>query len=1276
MKKASNDVFDQFFNSSIDLLCIADTNGNFCKVNSEWERTLGYSASELEGKQFISFVHPDDIEKTIEATGLLAMNKKVMNFINRYRHKDGSYRWIEWRSYPSEGKIYATAHDITGHVETELALKQSEERNALISSLLTDYIFKFDVSEDETLTLIYTSDNFERITGHTRLEAQDYRNWNNIFYPDDYARALRSLKQMISKGVKCEMECRTKARGSEHWISIVAKPETDKLTGKVVTITGAVIDISERKRAEKHLKSSEEKFLKAFMCSPDLVSIVDCSTKKYVDVNEVFINKTGYKRHEVVGKTASELGFWVDMKNKDEMLNLLYKDHKLHNFQTKQRTRSGEIRDCLITAETIEINNEKNFLFFTRDITDEKKSEIALRESEQRLRSFIDKSSEGVVIIDESGIIEEWNNSAESITGIPKNSIIDQNWEDAAILFNPNSGQSAKARGEIKKKVADALKRGLIDLQPYDLQLFHKPSGKLKYLEEKMFTIKTDIGYRLAIIFTDITERRETEELITSERNTLRALVDNIPDITYVKDRNSRFVITNATLARVLNTTVENILGKTDFDFFPADLAQRFFNDEQLLIQTGIPVLDKEEIIFDQQGNRVVLLTTKLPLYDKTGSITGFVGTGHIITERKQYEEAMRKSEDLLKGITQNVPGLVFQFYSEKNGKYGLNFISDRSLEYLGLDNTNLDAVFDGFIAGVVDYDRPRLIRSIEDSISTVSPWKFEGKYIKPDGMERYFRGESQPRILDNMLVFDGFLLDITDSWKAEQELADTRAILATAISQSPIPMVIVSMPDFIIRIANYASCEFLGVKDQSEFVGKCFNDVKQTWLEFDENGHSVPPNEMPLSLALRGIETKGKEYFVIRKDGTIRWESVSSSLVRNDKGMTIAAFLLSPDITERKRAEAVVVEKEAKIRSIFTAAPVAIGLTINREFQECNDMFYKMTGYSPEEIIGKNASMIYPTNEEFLYVGSEQTRQMQEKRIENMESRWLCKDGRIISILLRFVPLDVNDFKKGVTFTALDISERKEAEAEIIMLNEQLEKKVQERTLKLNEAISDLEAFSYSVSHDLRAPIRHIDGFVKLLYSKIPDPTDSIVNYYNKIEAASQRMSSMIDSLLSFSRVGRRQLTIMDVDLDSLVYEIIDHFSPDIEKRNITWNISHLPNLNCDKNLIKLVFENLIANAIKYTSKREEAIIELGSVKRSENQIELYIKDNGVGFDMAHAGKLFGVFQRLHSTEDFEGIGIGLANVKQIIEKHKGSVRAEGKINEGAVFYINLPKK
>lgn len=236
------------------------------------------------------------------------------------------------------------------------------------------------------------------------------------------------------------------------------------------------------------------------------------------------------------------------------------------------------------------------------------------------------------------------------------------------------------------------------------------------------------------------------------------------------------------------------------------------------------------------------------------------------------------------------------------------------------------------------------------------------------------------------------------------------------------------------------------------------------------------------------------------------------------------------------------------------------------------------------------------------------------------------------------------------------------------------LEQKVEERTVKLNEAVEDLSAFAHSVSHDLRAPLRHIDGFVKLMFARIPEPSDPVIEYFNKIEAAIQRMSAMIDSLLAFSRLGRKELSIKSVNLEKIVYEVLDLLKPDIGKREIKWNISELPVVQADDALVKLVYENLISNAIKYTSKKEKAVIEIGSTMKSEKEYELYVKDNGVGFDNAYSDKLFGVFQRLHSSDDFEGIGIGLANVKQIIEKHHWSIRAEGILNEGAAFYITLP--
>jgi light-regulated signal transduction histidine kinase (bacteriophytochrome) len=169
--------------------------------------------------------------------------------------------------------------------------------------------------------------------------------------------------------------------------------------------------------------------------------------------------------------------------------------------------------------------------------------------------------------------------------------------------------------------------------------------------------------------------------------------------------------------------------------------------------------------------------------------------------------------------------------------------------------------------------------------------------------------------------------------------------------------------------------------------------------------------------------------------------------------------------------------------------------------------------------------------------------------------------------------------------------------------------------------------------------------------------------------------MSTMIDDLLSFSRLGRKDLVLNDSNINLIINEIIEQIKPDSEKYNIKWIIHEIPNIKGDKNLLKLAFENLITNAIKYSSKNKNVIIEIGSQDFGDH-IEIFIKDNGVGFDMNYVDKLFGVFQRLHSSEEFEGTGIGLANVKQIINKHGGTVKAESVINEGSVFYVSLPKK
>lgn len=418
-------------------------------------------------------------------------------------------------------------------------------------------------------------------------------------------------------------------------------------------------------------------------------------------------------------------------------------------------------------------------------------------------------------------------------------------------------------------------------------------------------------------------------------------------------------------------------------------------------------------------------------------------------------------------------------------------------------------------------------------------------------------------------------------------------------------------------------------------------------------------------------------EYRIIRKDGKVRWlEARGVRINYRGRPALQGAYI---DSTERKRAEENLRKAKQRYRNLFEEAPIMYVITLDQGGQpiiaDCNQLFLSTLGYSQEEVLSRPLTDFYTPESRSRTLEGGWYQQALQGHPLSQERQIVARDGRIIETLLHARPeFDSDGQVYGTRAMFVDITERKRAEAEIRQFNAELERRVIERTAQLTVANKELEAFAYSVSHDLRAPLRGIDGFSRILLEDYADRLDNDgQNYLHRICAASQRMSQLIDDLLKLSRVTRTELYHNPVDLTTLAWAVAAELQQTQPERQVEFVIADDMRTEGDMRLLRVVLENLLSNAWKFTLHQPYPIIEFGAVPQPAGSTAYFVRDNGAGFDMAYADKLFGAFQRLHSEQEFPGTGIGLATVQRIVQRHGGRVWAEATIGKGATFYFTL---
>jgi len=1190
----------------------------------------------------------------IEETEVFRIIKQTLetripdHFENEFVFPDGGRGWFDLSIQPVPEGVFILSIDITERKKAEYDLRTSEGKYRLIADNSDDWIYW--VAPDGHLH--YVSPACERVTGYS---PEDFVNHPELTHRIVFEADQKKVKQhtQIAKqdDTPHNLEFRIVTKTGEiRWINHSCSPIFND-EGEYLGRRGTNRNITERKLTEEQLRESELRFSKLYEDGPFGMAMVD-SEFRFKKVNPAFSAMLGYTERELQKMTFKNITHPEDVaKDLPNVLKLINKEISVFKTEKRYIRKDGQEIWVSLTV-TANYNDDGNFLYnlaIIEDITLRKQTQEALIESEEKLRTLLLASFDGA-----------YRMSADWITMYEL---------DGKNFIADTTKSNNQWFQEYIPPVDQPLVMAVIQEAIRNKSVF--------VLEHRVWRVDGTFGwtYSRAIprmnangeifewfgVASDITERKKAEEALKKSKQLLSE--------TELMGKVGGWEFNIDTKEQIWTDEVYRI-HEVDLDFNPnVDKGINFYIPEsrpiiekalQRVIEYG-ESFDLELEIITAKGNlREVHSIGKVDIENRR--VYGFFQD---ITERKKAEKEFKRLNDRISTATSASQVGIWDWDIVNN-----QLVWDNQMYILyGLKIGDLPRAYEAWLNGVHPDDRDFSNAITQQAIHGEIEYDTEFRVVWPDGSVHWLKAAGQVFFDENNtpIRMVGVNFDITERKQIEKTLQESEEKFRKAFATNPDSITITRLSDGKYVSVNSGFSQIFGHTEE-ETVGRTPHEINM-WHNPDDRKQFVN------ALKAKGI-IENFEARLCTKVGRIKDTLVSATIIEYDGVSHVLST--TKDITERKLAEEALRESEEKFRILIESIPLPVTYVNNLgEIVFRNDRFREVIGYTHEEVPTVNEWWVkaYPdeTYRQWVIQNWESAVKNATETnadIEPIEYNITCNDGNERTMIVSGILIEDN-----LLITFIDITDRKKAEEEVRKLNETLEQRVEDRTKQLKEANQELEAFSYSVSHDLRAPLRHINGFVDLLTENYNDLLPEKGKHYLSIIVNSSRhMGTLIDDLLQFSRTGRQEMQQTKLDMNVVVQEVLKLAKQDIQDRSIEWDISALPILTGDHSLLRMVWYNLLNNAIKFTKAKEPTMIQIGYCEE-KNEHVFFVRDNGAGFDMRFAHKLFGVFQRLHSTQEFEGTGIGLANVRRIISKHGGRTWAESQLKQGATFYFTLPK-